>query len=68
MKDNLNYFSDNEELIWLANIESSLLDKSNDEKQLDDRELSSFIEIIQTATQQRRRKLPLIFGLAGATK
>ena len=68
MKDNLNYFSDNEELIWLANIESSLLDKSNDEKQLDDREISSFIDIIQTATQQRRQKLPLIFGLAGATK
>jgi hypothetical protein len=35
MGDNLNYFSDDEESEWLANIDPSLLDKSNEEKQLD---------------------------------
>jgi len=35
MADNLNYFSDDEESEWLANIDPSLLDKSNEEKQLD---------------------------------
>ena len=44
MADNLNYISDNEELEWLANIDPSLLDKSNVEKWLDDSEMSSFIE------------------------
>ena len=42
MADNLNYFSDDEELEWLANIDPSLLDKSNKQKQLDDSEISSF--------------------------
>ena len=37
MTDNLNYFSDDERSEWLANIDPSLLDKSNEEKQLDDR-------------------------------
>jgi len=44
MADNLNYFSDDEESEWLANIDLSLLDKSNQEKHLDDSEISSFIE------------------------
>ena len=35
MVDNLNYFSDDEESGWLANIDPSLLDKSKEEKQLD---------------------------------
>lgn len=34
MADNLNYVSDNEELEWLVNTDPSLLDKLNDEKQL----------------------------------
>ena len=38
----LNYFSDDEESEWLANIDPSLEDKSNEEKQLDDSEISSF--------------------------
>ena len=37
MADNLNYFSDDEESEWLVNIDLSLLDKSNEEKQLDNR-------------------------------
>ena len=40
----LNYFSDDEESEWLASIDPSLLDKSNEEKQLDESEISSFIE------------------------
>ena len=42
MAENLNYFSDDEESEWLANIDPSLEDKSNEEKQLDDSEISSF--------------------------
>ena len=38
-----NYFSNDEESEWVANIDPSLLDKSNEEKQLDDSEISSFI-------------------------
>ena len=37
MADNFNYFSDDEESEWLVNIDPSLLDKSNEEKQLDNR-------------------------------
>ena len=44
MADNLNYFSDDEESEWLANIDLSLSDKSTEKKQLDDSEISSFIE------------------------
>ena len=44
MADNLNYFSDNKESEWLASIDPSLLDKSIEEKQLNESELSSFIE------------------------
>jgi len=36
------YLADNEESEWLASIDPSLLDKSNEEKQLDDSEISSF--------------------------
>lgn len=36
ISDNLSYFSDNEELEWLANLDQSLLDKSNKEKQFKD--------------------------------
>ena len=39
MAHNLNYFSDDEESKWLANIDPSLLEKSNEEKQLDDGEI-----------------------------
>ena len=60
MDDNLNYLSDDEESEWLANIDPSLCDKLNEEKQLEDSD-------IKTATQHRRRKLTLMFGLAGAT-
>ena len=60
MAENLNYLSDEEESEWLANIESSLFDKLNEGKQLEDSD-------IKTATQHRRRKLTLMFGLAGAT-
>ena len=60
MADNLNYFSDDEESEWLANIDPSLLDKANEEKQFDDSEISSFIE------ENRRRKLTLMFRLANS--
>ena len=44
MAENLNYFSDDEESEWLANIDSSTLDKASEETQLHDSEISSFIE------------------------
>ena len=44
MADNLNYFSGDEESEWLANIDSSILDKASKETQLHDSEISSFIE------------------------
>ena len=40
--DNLNHFSDDKELEWPANIYPSLLDKSKEEKQLDDNQLAGF--------------------------
>jgi len=39
MADNRNNVSDDEESEWLANIDPSLLDKSNEEKQLEDSEI-----------------------------
>ena len=36
MADNLNYFFDDEEWEWLANIDPSLLHNSNEVKQLDE--------------------------------
>ena len=44
MADDFNYFSDDDKLKWLANIVPTLLDKSKEERQLDDSEISSFIE------------------------
>ena len=41
MADNLNYFSEDEESEWLADIDPSLLAESNEGKQLDS-EISSF--------------------------
>ena len=41
MADNINYFSDDEESEWLANFDPSLSDKSNEEKQFDDNEIST---------------------------
>ena len=35
---------DNKELEWLANVDPSLIDKSNKEKQLEHTEISSFTE------------------------
>ena len=39
MAENLNYFSYDEELEWLRNIDSILLHKSNEEEQQDDTEI-----------------------------
>ena len=45
MADNLNYFLEElEESEWLANSDPSLLDKSSEEKQLDDSDILPFIE------------------------
>ena len=43
MAEDLNYFSNDEESGWLANLDQSKLDKSNEEKQLDYSEISSLI-------------------------
>ena len=67
MADNLNYFSDDEESEWLANIHSSILDKPREETQLHDSEFYHLLKQTEATTQQRRRKLTLMFGLAGAT-
>ena len=57
MAENLSYFSDDEESEWLANIDPSLLDKSNEEKQLDDSEISSFIEENRNSKTTKETKL-----------
>ena len=44
MADSLNHISNDKGSEWLANVDPSLLDESNEEKQLDDKEISSFIE------------------------
>ena len=59
MADNLSYFSDNEESEWLANIDPSLKDKSNEEKQLDDSEISSFIEENRNSNTTKKAKTGL---------
>ena len=59
MADNLNYFSDDEESEWLANIDPSLSDKSNEEKQLDDSEISSFIEENRNSNTTKKTKTDL---------
>ena len=64
MADNLNYFSDDEEPERLANVDPSLLDKSNEEKQLDDSEISSFIKENRNSNTTKKTKKPtLMFGL-----
>ena len=40
--DNLNCFFDDKKSEWLANVDRSVLDKWNEEKQLDDSEILSF--------------------------
>ena len=59
--DNLNQISDDEESEWLANIDPSLPDESNEEEQLDVQEISSFnsLKKIETATKQRVSLVPL---------
>ena len=59
MAENLNYFSDDEESEWLTNIDSSLLDKSNEEKQLDDTEISAFIEQNRNSNTTKKTKTDL---------
>ena len=59
MADNLNYFSNEEESEWLASIDPSLLDKSNEEKQLDEGEISSFIEENRNSNTTKKTKTDL---------
>ena len=60
MADNLNYFSDDEESEWLANIDSSILDKPSEETQLQDSEISSFIEANRKSnTTKKTNSVPL---------
>ena len=59
MARNLNYFSADKESEWLVNIDPSLLDKSNEEKQLDDSEISSFIEENKNSNTTKRTKTDL---------
>ena len=60
MADNLNYFSDDEESEWLANIDSSILDKPSEETQLHDSEISSFIEANRNSnTTKKTDPVPL---------
>ena len=55
----MNYFSDDEESEWLANIDPSILDKSNEETQLDDSEISSFIEANRNRNTTKKMKTDL---------
>ena len=59
MADNLNYFSDDEESEWLANIHLSILDKPNEETQLHDSEISSFIEANRNSNTTKKTKTDL---------
>ena len=60
MADNLNYFSDDEEPEWLANIDSSILDNPSEETQLHDSEISSFIEANRNSyTTKKTNSVPL---------
>ena len=54
MADNLNYFSDDEESEWLANIDSSILDKPREATQLHDSEISSFIEANRNSNKTKK--------------
>ena len=59
MADNLNYFSDDEESEWLVSIDPSLLDKSNEEKQLNESVISSFIEENRNSKTKKKTKTDL---------
>ena len=59
MAEDLNYFSDNKESEWLANIDPSLSDKSNEKKQLDDCEILSFIEENRNSNTTKKTKTDL---------
>ena len=59
MADNLNYFSDDEESEWLANIHSSILDKPSEETQLHDSEIPSFIEANRNSNTTKKTKTDL---------
>ena len=59
MADNLNYFSDDKESDWLANIHSSILDKPSEETQLHDSEISSFIEANRNSNTTKKTKTDL---------
>ena len=59
MADNLNYFSDDEKSEWLASIDPSLLNKSNKEKQLNESEISSFIEENRNSNTTKKTKTDL---------
>ena len=59
MANNLNYFSDDEESEWLASIDPSLLNKSNKEKQLNESEISSFIEENRNSNTTKKTKTDL---------
>ena len=48
-----------EELEWLANIHPSLLDKLNEQKQLGDSEISSFIEENRNSKTTKKTKTDL---------
>ena len=56
MARNLNYFSADKESGWLVNIDPCLLDKSNEEKQWDDSEISSLIEENKNSNSTKRTK------------
>ena len=60
MADKLNNVFDDEESEWLANIDPSLLDKSNEEKQLDESEISSFIEENRNSNTAKKTKTGIL--------
>ena len=59
MADNLNYFFDDEEWEWLANIDPSLLHNSNEVKQLDESKISSFFEENRNGNNTKKTKTDL---------
>ena len=59
MGEYLNYFSDDEESELLASIDPSLLNKSNEEKQLNESEISSFIEENRNSNTTKETKTDL---------
>ena len=59
MAECLNYFSDDEESEVLASIDPSLLNKSNEEKQLNESEISSFIEENRNSSTTKKTKTDL---------